>query len=187
MKFVGFLGSPRKHGNTSILLHNLMDGAKDNGAQTTLYYLNDLCLKGCQGCNACKKKGHCVILDDMQDIYGSINEADVLVFASPVYMWGMTAQLKLLIDRLYAYMNTDYSSKLVRNIKFSLIFTQHRADPEAFMPYFQSVSGILTVIGFQFIPEILVASGLHDAGEVRNNSIIMEKSYRLGQELVTKT
>ena len=51
-------------------------------------------------------------------------------------MWAMSAQLKLVVDHLYAYMNADYSTALTRPVKLGLIFTQHRADPNAFMPYF---------------------------------------------------
>ncbi|GBF35281.1 iron-sulfur flavoprotein [Desulfocucumis palustris] len=185
MKIVGFMGSPRKNGNTAILLNKVMEGAEKEGTQTTVYYPNDLNLRGCQGCNACKKKGHCVIPDDMQNIYKAIDEADVLIFASPVYMWGMTAQLKLVVDRLYAYMNADYSSRITKPIKFALIFTQHREDQEAFMPYFKSVAGILKVIGFEFIPEILVGSGLHDAGEVKSNNTLLGKAYAYGVRLLT--
>jgi len=63
-------------------------------------------------------------------------------------MWAMSAQLKLVVDHLYAYMNADYSTALTRPVKIGLIFTQHRADPNAFMPYFLSVASILKVIGF---------------------------------------
>ncbi len=183
MKIVGFMGSPRKNGNTAVLLQQVMEGAQKEGAECTIYYLNDLKIKGCQGCNACKRKGYCVIPDDMQNIYQIINEADVLVFSSPVYMWGMTAQLKLMIDRLYAYMNADYSSRLAKPIKFALLFTQHRAVEDAFMPYFESVAGILEVIGFKFVPDIVVGSGLHDAGEVKSNDALLERAYELGRKV----
>lgn len=183
MKIVGFSGSPRKNGNTAILLQRAMEGAEEEGAQTTVYYPSVLNLKGCQGCNVCKKFGYCIMLDDMQSIYSSINEADALVFASPVYMRGMTGQLKLVVDRLYAYMNADYSSRITKNIKFALIFTQRREEQEAFMHYFKSVAEILEVIGFKFSPDILVGSGLHEAGEVRGNNILMQKAYELGRKL----
>ncbi|WP_442886058.1 flavodoxin family protein [Desulfotomaculum sp. 1211_IL3151] len=55
MKIVGFLGSPRKHGNTAILLNRIMEGAKKEGSDCILYHTNDLNIKGCQGCNACKR------------------------------------------------------------------------------------------------------------------------------------
>ncbi len=183
MKIIGFSGGPRKNGNTAILLRKAMEGAEKEGAQTTVYYPSSMNLKGCQGCNVCKKFGYCVMLDDMQSIYSSINEADALVFASPVYMRGMTGQLKLVVDRLYAYMNADYSSRITKNIKFALIFTQHREDQEAFMHYFKSVAEILMAIGFEFIPEILVGSGLHDAGDARSNNTLMQKAYELGRKI----
>jgi multimeric flavodoxin WrbA len=186
MKIVGFIGSPRKNGNTAMLLNSVIAGAEKEGAECLVYYLNELNIRGCQGCNACKNKGHCIILDDMQNIYQAINDADVLVFSSPIYMWQMSAQLKLVIDRLYAYLNTDYSSRLSKPIKFALLFTQHRTGEDAFMNYFQSVAGILKVIGFEFVPEILVGPGLHIAGEIKSNNALIEKAYELGRKLALK-
>ena len=186
MKIVGFMGSPRRNGNTAILLNSVLAGAEKEGAECLVYYPNELNIRGCQGCNACKKKGHCVISDDMQNIYQIINEADVLVFSSPIYMWQMSAQLKLVIDRLYAYLNADYSSRISKPIKFALLFTQHRETEDAFMNYFDWVAGILKVIGFEFIPQILVGSGLHIAGEVKSNDALIEKAYEFGRKLAIK-
>ena len=116
MKIVGIMGSPRKQGNTSILLNKVIEGANEFGGEAIVFNPNAMNIYGCQGCEACKTKGYCVIKDDMQEIYRAIDEADVLVLASPIYMWAMSAQLKLVVDRLYAYMNADYSTALTRPI-----------------------------------------------------------------------
>ena len=104
MKIVGIMGSPRKHGNTAVLLNQVLEGAKTAGSRTAIFYPNEMNIRGCQGCDACKTKGHCVVRDDMREIYKAIDQAELLVLATPVYMWAMSAQLKLVVDRLYAYL-----------------------------------------------------------------------------------
>lgn len=187
MKIIGLNGSPRKNGNTASLLQSLLEGAAKEGAETKVLNLNEMNIRGCQGCNGCKKKGHCVIQDDMQTIYQAINDGDIgdiLVFASPIYMWQMTSQLKAVLDRLYAYVTIDYKSILPKPIKVVLIFTQHRSDRESFMNYFNSVAGILRVIGFVPIPEIIVGIGLKELSDVKNNEELMRSAYNFGRRLV---
>lgn len=183
MNIVGFMGSPRKNGNTAILLEQLMQGAANAGAQTSIFYPNELNLAGCQGCRACKTAGHCVVQDDMQKVYQAINKADTLIFASPVYMWQMTAQLKLVMDRLYAYLKPDHTNALPKPVKVALVFTQHQPDKELFMPYFKWLARIFKFLGFEPIPEVLVGPGLSEAGEIVNDLTLMSQAYKLGEKL----
>lgn len=87
MKVIGFIASPRKEGNTAWTVHKILEGAKEQGAETESWCFNDLDINPCQGCFGCKNgdKG-CVINDDMQILYDAIEHADVLVLGSPVYM-----------------------------------------------------------------------------------------------------
>lgn len=98
-KVVGIYGSPRKGGNTDLLLDSALKGCQEHGDNITKVYVRDLDISGCIGCDGCAKTGICVIKDDMQDVYPFINAADVIILASPIFFYGVTSQLKALIDR----------------------------------------------------------------------------------------
>lgn len=183
MKIIGFMGSPRKNGNTDILLQEVMKAAEELGAKTKIIHVNDLNMKGCQSCFACKKHGSCVQKDDMKPLYDDIAAADAVVFASPVYMWGMTAQTKLVIDRLFAYLSQDLTSNMPKGKKAGFIFTQGQPDAATFSPYFKSVEGLMGFLGFSHVEKTFVAPGLHELGEVAGNKELMEAARALGRNL----
>ena len=102
VKILGISGSPRKRGNSEILLRRALDGARELGADVELLRVADKQINACNGCEACRDTGKCPLDDDMQAIYGKLLEANGIIFATPVYFWGMTGQLKSFIDRTYA-------------------------------------------------------------------------------------
>ena len=102
LNVLGISASPRPSGNTATLLEKALAGARAEGAETELLSLAGKEIKPCDGCNACFTTGSCHIEDDMADVYGRMTAADGIIFGSPVYLYGMPAQLKALIDRTYA-------------------------------------------------------------------------------------
>jgi len=74
-KVIGLVGSPRKNGNTSDIVKAVLKGAQENGAETKIYYLNEMNIKGCQSCLYCRGHETCSIQDDMQNVYEDIKEA----------------------------------------------------------------------------------------------------------------
>jgi len=119
MKILSVLGSPRKDGNTSKILETYLQGVKAayRDADVTIVYPNEEDIKPCMGCNACKggSPKKCIIDDDMKQYYPKLNEADVIVLATPVYWFNMTAQIKTFIDRMYGldFKNFPAGKKLV--------------------------------------------------------------------------
>lgn len=109
MKAIGFIGSPRKTGNTAWAVNKILEGAKKAGAETEAFYSGDLTLTPCQGCLDCVKSNRCAITDDMQKLYDALKQADALVLGSPVYMGQMSAQAKLFTDRLFAQITPRFS------------------------------------------------------------------------------
>jgi len=96
-------GSPRKGGNTDKLAAAFVEGAQSAGKNVTLFRVADMKIGGCLACNGCEQEGTmCVQKDDMLEILDALLLADAVVFASPVYYFSVSAQLKLAIDRLYA-------------------------------------------------------------------------------------
>ena len=93
MKIIGFSGSPRKNGNTSWAVEQILNGSNQAGAETVLFSSSDFDIKPCRGCYGCKNGDNgCGIKDDMQKVYAELKDADAVVFASPVYMGQMTGQ-----------------------------------------------------------------------------------------------
>jgi multimeric flavodoxin WrbA len=99
MKILAISCSPRKNGNTVAMLEEVLRGARDKNAETELYSVSGKNLQPCEGCWACTESGECHIKDDIPVLYDKMLEADGIVFGTPVYFYGMTAQAKTIIDR----------------------------------------------------------------------------------------
>ncbi len=104
MKVLGIVCSPRRRSNTEILMDEALANAKDFGAEVELVTVADKNITPCDGCESCRTTGKCRVNDDMQEIYAKLLEADGIIFGTPVYFWGVTAQAKALIDRTYAFL-----------------------------------------------------------------------------------
>ncbi len=94
MKIISLLGSPREHGNSSIIASRFCDKAQKLGAQIQTFSLNKLDFRGCQACMACKTKlDKCALEDDLTEVLEAVRQTDVLVLASPVYFRDVSAQM----------------------------------------------------------------------------------------------
>jgi multimeric flavodoxin WrbA len=102
MKILGIYGSPRKDGNSDLLMDEALKGASSAGAEITSIRCCDLQISGCIECAGCDDTGECVIDDDMQSVYPKLTEADVIILASPIFFYSLPAQAKALIDRCQA-------------------------------------------------------------------------------------
>jgi len=102
MKVLGISCSPRRNGNTEIIIQEALEGAKEVGAKTEFLPAGTMDIKPCTACEACQRTGECKIRDAMQEIYPKLLEANGIVFGTPVYFWAMAAQAKIFIDRTYA-------------------------------------------------------------------------------------
>ncbi|MGD6851529.1 MAG: flavodoxin family protein [Candidatus Bathyarchaeia archaeon] len=118
MKVLGLVGSPRKGGNTDLLVSEILRGTAENGVATEKIYLYSFKIDPCVDCRACKKGNfQCALKDDMQPLYPKLQEADVIVFGTPLYWYGPSAKMKLLIDRLRPFI----ASKRLRGKKAVLV------------------------------------------------------------------
>jgi multimeric flavodoxin WrbA len=102
MKVLGIYGSPRKGGNSDILLDKVLEGARSAGAEVSSIYARKLKISGCLECGGCDKTGKCVVKDEMQTVYPMLEDADIVFLATPIFFYGMTSQVKALIDRCQA-------------------------------------------------------------------------------------
>ena len=111
MKILGIAGSPRRGGNTDLLLEQAMAGAMAAGGETKSIVLGGLNISPCTHCDGCLEAGRCIIDDDMQWIYTRLRQTDRLILASPVFFMGLTAQTKTMIDRCQALWAMKYVLK----------------------------------------------------------------------------
>lgn len=117
MKILAINGSPRK-GNTDFMLNVILDSAKQNGAETEIIELRKKNINFCNGGdNCCSKTGKCEINDDMLNIYPKLEQADVIILASPSYFSNVTARMKNFMDRCNPY----YYNKKLKGKKFFLL------------------------------------------------------------------
>ena len=103
--------SPRRNGNSELLLNSFVEGARHNGWETELLRLQKLNISPCQACDGCSKKGQCVQDDDMQYVFQRLQQVDGLVVASPIYFGTLSAQLKIFIDRFQCWWQAKYRLK----------------------------------------------------------------------------
>ena len=159
-------GSPRKGGNTDLLVDAFVKGAEKNN-NVEIVSVADYKVNPCIGCNSCfDRAGHeCFQQDDMQAVYDKLKCADVIVVASPVYFYGVSAQLKAIIDRLHTPMRNDFKVK-----KLALILVGAAALPELF--------DSLNFFKLEDAGMVLVR-GAKDKGDVRNTDGL-DEAYRLG-------
>lgn len=181
MKIVSVLGSPNKNGNTAVLLDSYLDGIKDNNKvhEFQNIFLQEKTIKPCTGCDYCKKnKGKlCIIQDDMKEYYDLILEADLIIFATPVYWFSMTAQLKTFIDRLYAL---DFKT-FPKDKKLTLL-TTYGDDTESTSGTLNVSKCILDACNFldiNFIHDYRVSSAI----PVSENNNALRDAFRLGKSI----
>lgn len=98
-KVLGINASPRKGGNTDIIIDKILKAAKDNGADIDKIVLNGLRLRHCQGCDEPNDNGNCNFKDDMKTVYKKFKEADAVILASPIFFGSISGQAKIMIDR----------------------------------------------------------------------------------------
>ena len=188
-------GSPRKGGNTDLLVDAFVKGAeKNNNVEVVSHLLVDAFVKGaeknnnvevvsvadykvnpCIGCNSCfDRAGHeCFQQDDMRTVYDKLKCADVIVVASPVYFYGVSAQLKAIIDRLHTPMRNDFKVK-----KLALILVGAAVLPELFDSIKIQYQLVLNFFKLEDAGMVLVR-GAKDKGDVRNTDGL-DEAYRLG-------
>jgi multimeric flavodoxin WrbA len=152
MKIMGFIASPHKEGNTAWIVNKILEGAKEQGAETQAWYFSDLDIKPCRGCLGCHKgDGGCIVNDDMQKIYAAFEHADAIVFGSPIYMGQMSAQAKIFTDRLFAQISPRFSPHFKeRAVKKKLILTFNQGNPDTsmFQQYIDYTKHIFEMLEF---------------------------------------
>jgi len=111
LKILGISGSPRKEGNTEVLLGEALKGARDVGAEVEEVFLRDKTISPCLEIYGCKRDGRCVIEDDFHEVAEKMLQADALILASPIFFYTVSAHTKMLMDRCQSFWVKRYLLK----------------------------------------------------------------------------
>ncbi len=182
MKVIGFVGSPRKDGNTDKPVCQILEGAKETGAETEKFHITQLNIQGCTGCMFCRDRLQCILDDDMGDIIEQLQNADAMVFGSPIYMFQITGQAKLMIDRLFQLVNPDFSSRLKPGKKAILAYTQGNPDEKLFSAYFKTMEKIFGFLGFE-APQTMVVGGTGNKNDIDKRQDKLDEAKKLGKKI----
>jgi multimeric flavodoxin WrbA len=191
-KVLGIGGSPRKGGNSDVLLKRLIKGASDEGVDTEEIQLRDYQFQSCTGCERCRKDKWCTELqDEMQLIYPKIREASGLVLISPIHNYNMTALMKSFIDRLYCFYEFSderpgyWSSQLAdqgRKAIIAAVGEQASREEGGMGLTLKAMRLPIEALGYDVIGEMPVL-GIFNKGKVRRYPQELEKAERLGRLL----
>ncbi len=173
MKILGLSFSPRKQGNTEILLGEALGAAKAQGAETELYSIAGKDIKPCDGCWGCRQTGECHIKDDMQGLYAKLLEADGIIFGTPVYFYNMTGQGKTVIDRTIA-LDGKLANKVGGIVAVAGSFGLVDAVKDL---YFYMITR-------RMLPASFIAAYAGGKGDVKDLEKCMKATKELGEEMV---
>jgi multimeric flavodoxin WrbA len=183
VKVLGLEGSPRKNGNTEKLVKAILDGATEKGADTKFYKLVNMNISLCQGCFSCRETGTCVTEDDMLLLLGEIQSSDVIIVGSPVYMWQVSGQTKLFMDRLVPFIKPDFTSRLKGKKRVFMVFTQGNPDEQTFKVYFEYLENLFSFLHYD-VKGTMVATGTRDPNDILQQTDLLEKAREIGKNLV---
>ena len=169
--------SPRQGGNSETLAASFARGAQEAGHLVETVYLREKQIGFCNGCFACLKLGRCVINDDAVDIVARMHDADVLVFATPVYYYSVSGQLKTMLDRANPLFDTDYAFT-----KAYLLAAAAENAPETFNGTEKAVQGWVDCFPRCALAGTVFAGGVNGVGEIAGHAAL-EQAYQMGRDV----
>jgi len=188
LKVLGIAGSPRRGGNTDLLLNEVMRGAASRGAEVKTVILKNLKIAPCQHCDACLEAGNCRIQDDMQMVYRELEAADRIVLASPIQFMTVTAHMKAMIDRCQALWARKYVLKIPplgeeRERRGLFIAVGGRTVVDLFEPALATVKALFNTLNITYAGDLLFR-GIDEKGAITKHPDASKQAFLAGQKLV---
>ena len=187
---LGVSGSPRKNGNSDILLKTIISGVNQAGVCSSHLNLTNVHFQGCVGCERCRKDKICTgMIDGMSIVYNRIITSKGLVLVSPTHNYNVTSWMKAFIDRLYCFYNfkndrpRSWSSQLVnqnRKAVIAAICEQENKEDMGFT--IEAMRKPLEALGYEIIGELSVYK-IFDKAKVKKDKESIDKAYELGVKL----
>lgn len=169
--------SLRNNSNSEILADVFLDGAQSAGHEAEKVSLKNKTLAFCRGCLACQKTGNCVIHDDAEEIVEKMSHADVLVFATPIYYYEMSGQMKTLIDRANPLFTADYAYR-----KVYLLATAAEDDTHAMDGALKGLQGFIDCYEKAELAGTVFAGGVDAPGTAEDHAAVKE-AYEMGRQV----
>ncbi len=185
MKVLGIMGSPRIGGNTDLLLHEALKGAQTRLAEVEEIAVDKLNIAACREYYGCLRDGNCVIRDDMDNIYPKLLTAERIIVASPIFFYGLPAQLKALIDRCQALWARKYVLKqkpATQGRKGAFIAVGATRGKSLFEGSILTIKYFFKAIDIAYADELLVR-GVDQKGDIEKDPSALSQAFDLGRRL----
>ncbi len=191
VKVLGLFGSPRREGNTDLLLEEMLKGAEEAGAQIERIVITELKFSPCIECHGCDETGECVLDDDMAKVYPKLLEAGWIILASPIFFYGVTAWTKALIDRVQSLWVRKYRLKLApedqeRRRKGFFISVGATRGEKLFDGALLTVKYFFDALGLEFAGQLLF-KGVEGKGDIRTHPTALREAFEVGKASVNRT
>ena len=189
-KVLGIAGSPRKNGNSDVLLRQVLKGVRHENIECGAIQLRGIQFQGCIGCEKCRKDKICTGLKDgMSLIYSQIITSKALVLVSPTHNYNITSWMKAFIDRLYCFYNFEntrpraWSSQLADQGRKAVLVAVCEQETQKDMGFtLEAMRVPMEALGYQVIGEQAIFR-VFDKGKVKEDTEAMGKAFTLGQNL----
>lgn len=169
--------SPRKNGNSALLAEEFARGAADAGHQVEIITLRDKNIGFCRGCLSCVKTQRCVMQDDAADIIARMKQADVIAFATPVYYFEMSGQMKTLLDRSNPLYTSDYAFRDIY-----LLASAAENDDSAVDGPINGLKGWIACFEKCSFKGAVRGVGATAPGDIRRHTAVLEAAYQMGKQ-----
>ncbi|MBI4330683.1 MAG: flavodoxin family protein [Chloroflexi bacterium] len=189
LKVLAIAGSPRRNGNTDLLLARAIEGATSEKIEVVKIVLTEMCIAPCRHCDGCLPTGRCVVEDDQQNVHQLLRAANRIILASPIFFMGLTAQTKAMIDRCQALwvlkyvlkLPVPYDSKIKRKGLFLSVggtgFTK------LFEPALETVKVFFRVLECEMEPPV-VFRRIDEKGDILKHPTALQEAFEAGRRLV---
>jgi len=191
MHVMAINGSPRKKGNTSTLIHAVLEGARAAGAETSEAHLHTMDMKGCMGCLSCRKiHGVCAQKDALSPFLEGMKTCDAVVFGCPIYMYRICGQMKLFVDRLYSLYapkvsGVGYDSTVPPGKRFAMVISQGAPDAAQYHRSIRWLAGMAGLgLGMTDVGRIIHADSA--AAPASQNEALLEEARAIGRRLAVE-
>jgi multimeric flavodoxin WrbA len=179
LRILALMASPRRQGNTDILVDEILQGALESGHYVEKLRLYDFEIHPCIDCRRCKKSEGgfaCGIKDGMQEIYPRLERADIIIFGTPVYWYGPTAKMKLFIDRLRPFIASRRLSG-----KRGMAVVPSEEGPGCCGPLLQMLQMSFDYLGMKDAGCLLARA--YEQGEIKDDAGQMERAREMGASM----
>ena len=170
--------SLRGGSNSEVLAKECEKGAMAAGHEVEWLSLKGKDIRFCSGCLVCQTKGTCVLRDDVAEIIEKVKTAEVIVFATPIYYYEMSGQLKTLLDRLNPLFPMDYAFRDIY-----MLATAADADESTFEKAYNGLQGWVDCFEKAELKGIVTGGGINDANDAQNHKETLKQAYELGLRL----